>query len=1090
MFNGLDEKINATLEKATQEALKTTSSDAPKIEIEFRLKSFAQSAGETTAARGSNSRDAGAFKRTLRQFREYALKHSDNWAVRNDGKPVEDQVFAMTENYRVIQKGTAQRIEQKVPMGALDSEVYPVKLSFATEREAPGMPEHVKPQNNSRRVRNRWTFDYKPTSAPGPPILRVDMTIVTAYNGSASQKEYEIEVEALGEFAPILPNSEGVLQLNQTQSAMSDVLALLIRIHTQTRYLYDTPTRESLILNINRQFDPRPENKQDKVIYSTYINQPIPMQWKDLETEREDSMFPNLGLDRDPTVADAQYAVTIKADGERIFVYWASSGVWLFNPFTNALNRISPQEVPELTGCMLDGELVEIEVDMISVPQYKVLVFDCLFARDGPSLIPKLTLKSLKERLSCARYIAKVSNAVSSGEGRLVLEVKQFVPFWDRQSFYSANVQALRMNKDRNNVEIFKSDGLVYTDTGRYLYPKRGDTNPSRNRKFKQLDQLTVDFLVDKNEHSQHVLLVTKQIIVGGEKKVGLVPFVGEPKLPANPTDFLTSFVDPRGEKIDLVPGMIAEFRWDKQRGLWVPLRLREDRVEPNKYVVAIDNWRLIHDNIPIGILINKIKGAKVLGLMSKFHNRIKIATLNYWSQEIASRLQEQGDRSRPLLLDMGSGKGGDVTKWKTAGFEVIAVEPDSVELDKLEKRAEEAGILDRVQTVNIGIENSNAILTKFVNLGIKKADMVSSFHMMTFLYKDAQTVDGFVKTVVGLIKKGGILVVMAMDGLLIHEQLGDNAQVSIEGIKIQRSKNDPRKVTVKLRVADQRLARGQVEYLVDFDDLISRLEANGFELINDNHLSSGVALNDSELWWSQMTRMIELRYVGAPDSEGDIQRKRLSELNEIMKAALKVDRQLKPDEKQEFPRAILAAIDDLNANHRIWTIGAMGDGSCFLHAILWSRSQRYRGLNKRDRMVMVMKLREELAANFMREEYLSLANGAIAEMGTHDSTYSYANLKSGLQTYTHWFGLEFLIYVSNQLDLNIHLLWMVDGMLEIYDHAPNFEETYKPERHNVILFWQGGGHFQSVGRSVGDGEIASLFSSQDSLIQQMVAEK
>jgi len=688
-----------------------------------------------------------------------------------------------------------------------------------------------------------------------------------------------------------------------------------------------------------------------------------------------------------------------------------------------------------------------------------------------------------------ARYVISKSNAISSGEGRLTLSAKTYYPFWNRESFFLANARALRDNKDANGSEIYKSDGLIFTDAGSYLLPPVRGTkyqNPSRNRKYKQLHQLTIDFFIDEDKNSNLIITVGGSEKIGAEIKRTRIPFTGKPPYRVDPTQIEHSFVNSDGEKVVIAKGDIVECRWDKMLSMWIPIRLRDDRPEPNEQGVANDTWEMIIDNIPVGVLLGKLKGNKVLKLMSSYVNRTKITILNEWSGEIAKMLRKANEKRRPRLLDMGSGKGGDVKKWKQANLDVLAVEPAAEQLTELERRARDANIADRVQTMNIGIEKSDAILTKFTNLGLEKVDMVSSFHMMTFLYESAESVNGFIKTVTGVLKPGGILTIMAMDGLLIHSQLGSNVQAAIEGIKIQRSKEDPRKVMVKLRVNDARLARGQMEYLVDFDDLITRLEAAGFELISDSHLAPAIALNDSELWWSQMIRVIELRFF---EIKKDVNTKSFDQLYEIMRG---IDSNASPavDESQEI--SPVDFLDDLHRGQTIHTVGVLGGGSCFLHSVMWAISQKYRDHNHTDRIKMVMMLRRELSDNFTPNEYLTLGNGNVKELGIAmknevDNIYSYRALKDGLADYSYWFGLEFIEFVSNQLEINIHLTWWRDGRLEIYKHAPDTVKTFVSTRSNIILYWQGGGHFQPIGRSQDKSSATFVFSSQDSMIANLL---
>jgi hypothetical protein len=336
------------------------------------------------------------------------------------------------------------------------------------------------------------------------------------------------------------------------------------------------------------------------------------------------------------------------------------------------------------------------------------------------------------------------------------------------------------------------------------------------------------------------------------------------------------------------------------------------------------------------------------------------------------------------------------------------------------------------------------------------------------------------------MMRKGGTFVCMALDGQAVDRVLGKHNQASVEGIKIQRSENNPKEIFVKLATSDSSLAVGQKEYLVDFDHLIMSLEAEGFELINDNHLSAEVVLNDSELWWSQMTRYIEMRYIGFKTKP--VASKRVEELIKLMRAAIP-SKGLKYDEVFRFEPTQIGFKELEGDNVKYWTVGVMGGGSCFLHAVLWSINKKYRDERSPERRFeMIQKIRFALSQNFTQHEYKSINNGNLAEFGRDIGIYSYKNIVSGLADYSHWFGLEFLTFVQNQLNVNIHIVWFLNGVIVPYKHAPDLKITYDKSRNNIILYWEGQSHFQPFGRSALSNDDASfVFSSNDDFITQFL---
>ena len=108
-------------------------------------------------------------------------------------------------------------------------------------------------------------------------------------------------------------------------------------------------------------------------------------------------------------------------------------------------------------------------------------------------------------------------------------------------------------------------------------------------------------------------------------------------------------------------------------------MRIRTDRDKPNKQQVALETWRSIHSPIPS----ESITGNN-LSAMRTYHNQTKLRLLK--------RVFSSGKYS--TLLDIGSGRGGDLSKWLKVGFyRVFAVEPDHSNLAIMAQRKQTMGL-------------------------------------------------------------------------------------------------------------------------------------------------------------------------------------------------------------------------------------------------------------------------------------------------------------------------------------------------------------------------------------------------------------
>ena len=188
------------------------------------------------------------------------------------------------------------------------------------------------------------------------------------------------------------------------------------------------------------------------------------------------------------------YSVTIKTDGRRVLACWHETGLYLCS-LAGVISRVMAGHLPtgheiaasdssdeeeteetagsDLVGTILDCELIE-EGFITEQNNFSLYVFDCMFVRVQGQIVD-MREKPLEKRLAMARFVnAKFSAFVANSSSLMTvnLVIKRFIPFVDRASFYEANKTALKMNL-RDGVELYKSDGLIFTDLGPYLRDDR-----------------------------------------------------------------------------------------------------------------------------------------------------------------------------------------------------------------------------------------------------------------------------------------------------------------------------------------------------------------------------------------------------------------------------------------------------------------------------------------------------------------------------------------------------------------------------------------------------------------------------------------
>lgn len=1105
------DEINEKFEEIIAKRKENSAEKAVNIEIEFRLKPF------------SGNLTLDTYLIVLKQFAKY-VSPFPQWTRESPEEGVLDQVESFTQAYLVTTVGKKSTTSLKYKLNNIHIEEFNVNMGFALEIQKSNKPSDTKSELVRNRLRHSFVLSHGVNNGVLNKLLRVDFTEVTRISGIQEVKDYQIEVEVLSTTVdnPLDTFNLAVVDLSAT-------LEILLKLINNTRNLYTKEIRLGIIQEINSnlakgdnraQLQPRGTDKKDHgTLFTNYMNNPVDLIVSDIQTGTPGSLFPYITSDQ--SSSPVEYMVTIKADGERIFIYWTEFGLVLFNPRSQLINLFSLNANENLLGTMFDGELLPLQDGHVLSKIYTILVFDCLFCRIDDVVIDLRREELVKRLVARDLMIDEYNNDEDIAESSdLIISGKSFYPFNSRETFFEANREALKTNIDPATGQLFDSDGLIYTHTGPYLskYTKAdGTVVHSKNKKWKPLHKLTIDFkigVINDNSKRDEPKKVLQLMYVQGEginrtyrldtfrgnKIPGQGTFDGKkfiPKWELDGTEFIDTFRDKDGKIHKLEIGQIVEFAWNNKDRIFYPLRIRTDKTDPNDgNKGGKDTWNLIKEPIQKGILLNELRGNKVLNLVRKFTNKVKLEKLTKVRNTI---LQKSGKKVRPQLVDIGSGAGGDIDKWKDLQFDVIAIEPSRRNADEFEERARNAKFEDKHWQLIYGRgEDHENILKKFENLKLRKADVVTMMHVLTFFYSSEEKVENLIKTIKGVIAPQGRFICMAMDGNMINNQLGENLQLDIPkdnpAITIRRVPDETgRKIWVRMNA--KLLKSGQNEYLVDFDDFIMRMERNGFELVEDNHLNAEALLSDTELWWAQMTRVIEFRYLPVAKIS-QTSELRLNKIQEILMRTYSngITQSLEPDRKLKFPQSVGTFSSNTLHKFDLYTVGVLGGGSCFLHSIVYCVNIEYRSQvdDYDSRIQTILCLRNDLKAIFDFNEYARLGDGNIKELGGDmkrlhgDSTYSYNTLKNGLGDYSHWFGLEFVEYVADKINVNIHIVWWRDNTLQVYKHSG--EKLFNPERHNIVVYWQGGNHFQPVGLMRPESnKLSFVFKSDDPLIQTIL---
>lgn len=291
--------------------------------------------------------------------------------------------------------------------------------------------------------------------------------------------------------------------------------------------------------------------------------------------------------------------------------------------------------------------------------------------------------------------------------------------------------------------------------------------------------------------------------------------FVGEDKLLYSGSDtplteYKTNVDDSLVKKIG-----VYEFKIVNNNGLEM-VRYREDKSKPNGQYV-------IESNIKRGFPLVNVWNGRGCFLLRKYHNYIKKRLLG---------------KNANTLLDIGSGQGGDILKWKSMNV-VYCVEPNKQAREEFRKRISELDVGEfatNVSLIKCGIENTNKIYNKIPKNSV---DTISIFFCMNLFVNN---LDKMFEVISYVASRKCRIVGTFLDADELME-----ADYSSNCFQITNLTNDNYNITL----FDTRV-ENQTEYKLTMDRIADPLINLGFNLHSSNLLTNN-KLSTEE---SKLTKM------------------------------------------------------------------------------------------------------------------------------------------------------------------------------------------------------------------------------------------
>lgn len=328
--------------------------------------------------------------------------------------------------------------------------------------------------------------------------------------------------------------------------------------------------------------------------------------------------------------------------------------------------------------------------------------------------------------------------------------------------------------------------------------------------KYKQPERLTIDMFIGKDNTA----------VLFKDKKFIEYPEIELTNLPENSI------------------GKVAEFKYISENK-WEYVRQRWDKAIPNSDKVYQNIINIHKDPITLDVITGKS-----FKLMRKYHNRMK--SLTY------SCLSQNGVRT---ILDIGSGKGGDLSKWIDNSLDVYAIEPNIEFISELKERAKNLGGIIKDDDIyfdmnQITIFNKSAEdIVKDYLYDLEKIDAITMFNSATFLS---------ISTISDLLFMYGqppsYLVIMVMDGKCIISTFLKNDKYESKLLKINKLTENKLSIQIK---DSSTVEKEQEENIVDINTLVNAIQKIGYIIDTNISLDQEKLLGEEEAKYSKCQKLL-----------------------------------------------------------------------------------------------------------------------------------------------------------------------------------------------------------------------------------------
>lgn len=827
--------------------------------------------------------DASSFFAIKKFFETYARLNPELLEIVEQTKNVELVEDNSTKHRVTLRRTTIDddvvEYQKKTKLTSEDFSDVGIRIRTAKEEviSPSGFPENAKMMT---RFGKRMSF----TSPSGTGILRPNMRIdLTKVLSDFSDTRYEVEIEIVSmEYAKSFPTTTAndfLHTITLVRHILNDSIDLLDGVAYSDKNL--ATTFSSRIDSLKKTIIPGEIEKAyvrwrfnrcfstDKLDTVSFVqNKPVNLKLSHYYTSMSDPL------------------VAMKVDGTRAMIIAVDAGIYI-SEGKGRIVKISDN--PGTTEFILDTEVVReytrsnltSSYGKLPHPLTTIFVFDIIFSslaeeraganpdepsrvyilRTSDNRVSRIGIGEFRDYRSLPLYqraslldaiqhendpvvsmggyfVEYISNLISTRnaflEKSIIASPKPYYFLSGRSTVYERTLYALNTIDPHTELWVpspsgqlkgrqYQQDGLIFQNL---------DTpyNNDSTFKWKPRSKVTIDFTILSSSSSSSS---SSSFGLGVLSNEGIIPF---DKCPT------TNVIDVGGVHLSELVGKVVEFTFNSNNSP-VPYRIREDKAgKPNRYDVAVDNLNdVLHP-----ILETTLLGKDSI-IMRKVHNLEKERMLQLY-------IEDSGN----TLVDIGSGRGGDLLKWRDLSpnssetpklkgrvqrwrsiDHVIAIEPSEDNIAELKRRMSVLRINDeRIEIVHGGAEETDKV-RKVV--GDHQITHIASFFSLTFFFESSKMFEGLLETL-NLAPEGTIFFGVLLDGARTKMLIG-KTKVDCESFSIERQKgyvDKEERFGLKI-VTDIKdgtsMVKNVEEYLIDFKYLTDALAKIDYKLLETSFL-------------------------------------------------------------------------------------------------------------------------------------------------------------------------------------------------------------------------------------------------------------